>query len=704
MRESWMHVEIDRIGPTRTTSTRSPTTSQRVLRDVREAVEDWRKMHAAGRGDRRRAARRPAAARPTEEVGEAARAAAMAGRRPLHVPRLPRVRASSTTTATTYLRGRARHRARHPARRPGHVGRRSAGCRPRSRRRRASSTLLVLTKANSRSTVHRPAYLDYVGVKTFDDDGRGRRRAPLPRPVLLAPPTPRRVLRDPAAAREGQGGARARRASTPDSHAGKALHRHPRDLPARRAVPDAGRRARRRSPTRVLQRAGAPPAAAVRPPRHLRPLRLRAWSTCPATATTPRSASGSPRSCKDQLRRRVRRVHRPGQRVDDRAACTSSSAPPRGEAIRRRRRRPSSSAGWPRPPARGATTSPTRCIAEYGEERRLAAGPHATATSFPEAYKEDFPRADGGRSTSAGSRRSARRRRPDLSLYEPLDAGRGEAPAQGLPRRRAAARCPQVLPVLSSMGVEVVDERPVRARARSTRQSLDLRLRAALRTPACPTGTRELFQDAFRAVWGGDAEIDGFNALVLARRPDLAAGRRCCAPTRSTCGRAARRSARTTSRTRCAPTPTIARLLVQLFEARFDPAARRPTRRATAGDELRREQIHGALDDVASLDQDRILRSYLTLIRATLRTNYFQRGADGGPHAYMSFKLEPSADPRPARCRGRSSRSSSTRRGSRACTCASARSRAAACAGPTGATTSAPRCSAWSRRRWSRTP
>ena len=38
--------------------------------------------------------------------------------------------------------------------------------------------LCVVTKANSRSTVHRPAYLDYAGVKVFDDDGEvvGERR------------------------------------------------------------------------------------------------------------------------------------------------------------------------------------------------------------------------------------------------------------------------------------------------------------------------------------------------------------------------------------------------------------------------------------------------------------------------------------------------------------------------------------------------
>ena len=95
----------------------------------------------------------------------------------------------------------------------------------------------------------------------------------------------------------------------------------------------------------------------------------------------------------------------------------------------------------------------------------------------------------------------------------------------------------------------------------------------------------------------------------------------------------------------------ITRLLVALFEARFDPTSVDGRRRG-AGRRLRRSSRSGssrALDDVASLDHDRILRSYLTLIKATLRTNYFQpparRGRAGGPQPYMSFKLEPSAIP-----------------------------------------------------------
>jgi glutamate dehydrogenase len=57
------------------------------------------------------------------------------------------------------------------------------------------------------------------------------------------------------------------------------------------------------------------------------------------------------------------------------------------------------------------------------------------------------------------------------------------------------------------------------------------------------------------------------------------------------------------------------------------------------------EKITVLLDSVESLDQDRILRSYLTLIQATLRTSFFQRGADQRPKSYVAFKLDPQAIP-----------------------------------------------------------
>ena len=78
--------------------------------------------------------------------------------------------------------------------------------------------------------------------------------------------------------------------------------------------------------------------------------------------------------------------------------------------------------------------------------------------------------------------------------------------------------------------------------------------------------------------------------------------------------------------------------------------------------------IEEEIDAVPSLDQDRILRGFLRLIQATLRTNYFQLGADGRPKPYLSFKLDPALVP-DCRSRGPSTRSGCTRRGRRACTC-----------------------------------
>lgn len=84
------------------------------------------------------------------------------------------------------------------------------------------------------------------------------------------------------------------------------------------------------------------------------------------------------------------------------------------------------------------------------------------------------------------------------------------------------------------------------------------------------------------------------------------------------------------------------RLLVSLFEARMSPG------RQSAGTELTDgllEELDGALDQVASLDEDRILRSFLTVIKATLRTNFFQNAEDGTPHSYVSMKFDPQAIP-----------------------------------------------------------
>ncbi|GAA3310545.1 hypothetical protein GCM10020219_016450 [Nonomuraea dietziae] len=85
----------------------------------------------------------------------------------------------------------------------------------------------------------------------------------------------------------------------------------------------------------------------------------------------------------------------------------------------------------------------------------------------------------------------------------------------------------------------------------------------------------------------------------------------------------------------------LSRLLVRLFEARLDPK-RSDEVRADLSEALH-EEILGALDEVASLDEDRILRAYLEMIQATLRTNYYQVDADGRRKPYISLKVDPQA-------------------------------------------------------------
>ena len=90
--------------------------------------------------------------------------------------------------------------------------------------------------------------------------------------------------------------------------------------------------------------------------------------------------------------------------------------------------------------------------------------------------------------------------------------------------------------------------------------------------------------------------------------------------------------------------PDLAELLVNLFQTRFSPGSLSDEDRALRAKELV-TAISQKLDAVESLDQDRILRSYLNLIQATLRTSFFQRGGDGRPKSYVAFKLEPRAIP-----------------------------------------------------------
>src|SRR5262249_46588742 len=125
---------------------------------------------------------------------------------------------------------------------------------------------------------------------------------------------------------------------------------------------------------------------------------------------------------------------------------------------------------------------------------------------------------------------------------------------------------------------------------------------------------RQIFQEAFAQVWRGEAENDGFNRLVLGAAltwRELAL-RRAVAEDLRQVGSTFSQSYMEAS---LAGNARIARQLVELFNLRFDPARR-------SGDpEAKVREIEEALDSISSLDEDRILRSFLSVIQAMLRTN-----------------------------------------------------------------------------------
>ena len=480
---------------------------------------------------------------------------------------------------------------------------------------------------------------------------------------------------------------------------------HPRDLPARRAVPHAGRRARadgRGASCRPASAASCGSSSAATP--------TAATSRVPGLpAPRPlqhrRPRAVLRRSSRSSFGGESRRVHRPDERVDDRARALRGP-PAAGAARSPTSTSPTSSAGSPTRPARGATTSPPPSIAEYGEDvgARLARtlrrrrSPRPTRRTSRAAHRRARPRPARG-----GSRR---RRGIDLSLFSPLDAGRGEARLKVFRRRLAAL-------AVAGAADAVVDGRRGRRRAalrarRPRPAVVHLRVRAALRAGHCPTRCASCSRTRIRAVWDGYNEIDGFNALVLGAgltwrqatvlRAYAKYMRQGNTPVR----------AWTTSRTRCAATPTSPGCSSQLFEARFDPG-----RNGLGADAEARTARVEEIDDAHQARPRRRRQPRPRPDPALLPdphpgdpAHQLLPADDDGrrPARLHVVQARAVGDPRPAASRGRASRSSSTRRGSRACTCASARSPAVACAGRTAATTSAPRCSAWSRRRWSRTP
>ncbi|MFE1555279.1 NAD-glutamate dehydrogenase [Streptomyces sp. NPDC058734] len=644
--ESWIHVEIDR--ETDKADLKQITGDLlRVLSDVREAVEDWEKMRDAALRIAEELPNEPTAPDLREYELEEARELlrwlsddhfTFLGYREYNLVDGDAL-AAVPGTGLGILRSDPVHKGQedaHPV--SPSFNRLPADARAKAREHR----LLVLTKANSRATVHRPSYLDYVGVKKFDADGNvvGERRflglfssAAYTESVRRVPVIRRKV----SEVLEGAG-------FSPSSHDGRdllqILETYPRDELFQTPVDKL-----REIATSVLY---------LQERRRLR-LYLRQdeygrYYSALVYLPRDRFTTGVRLRLMDILKEELG-----GTSVDFTAWNTESILSrihfvvrvPQGTELplltdadveRVESRLVEAARSW----ADGFGEALT---AELGEERAAELS-RKYGTSFPEGYKADHSPRAAVADLCHLEKLSASERPFALSLYEPVGAGPGERRFK-IYREGEQVSLSAVLPVLQRLGVEVTDERPYELR-RSDRVSAwiyDFGLRMPMSTgngdAYLGDDARERFQEAFAAVWTGEAENDNFNTLVLGagltwrQAVVLRAYAKYMRQAGSTFSQdymedTLRNNVHTT------------RLLVSLFEARMSPG------RQAAGTELidaMMEELDGALDQVASLDEDRILRSFLTLIKATLRTNFFQLNGAGEQHSYVSMKFDPQAIP-----------------------------------------------------------
>ncbi|HEX8093874.1 NAD-glutamate dehydrogenase domain-containing protein, partial [Jatrophihabitans sp.] len=260
--------------------------------------------------------------------------------------------------------------------------------------------------------------------------------------------------------------------------------------------------------------------------------------------------------------------------------------------------------------------------------------------AFPEAYKEDF-----GASTAVADLRRLEAL-PDydglsFEVYTPA----ADDPADRrlkIFRTGTPLSLGRTLPLLELMGIEVLDERPYEVERTDGTSSwiYDFGLKLGEGVDFSPARSAAVIE-TLRMLWQGSVEQDGFNALVV--RAGLTWQQ---ATVLRAYAKYLRQAGTTFSQGYVEETLSqhtgIAALLVELFDARFNPECEDPSEEAVAArQESIRDQIDQALAGVSSLDQDRILRSLLSLINATLRTNYYRRDAAGAGPETFAVKLDP---------------------------------------------------------------
>ncbi len=277
---------------------------------------------------------------------------------------------------------------------------------------------------------------------------------------------------------------------------------------------------------------------------------------------------------------------------------------------------------------------------EQLREKLLASSLSIRSSSLLNRYSKVFP-------TIYRERNSPEQAMQDIALLESLDQDnpitldlKVLSPAENCSLSfkvfslNGAIPLSDALPVLENLGCRVVDDYPCQLKV-SQNSLVWFNEFHMTCTRSVSQQAIEFFKEYFLRVWMGDAENDPFNNLILLaelswRQVSLMRAY----------AKYFRQTGTSFSPYYIAETltsnPIISKRLVNLFESRFDYS---DTFDESLVMQIERD-IVSLLDDVKVLDQDRILRKYLSMITSTLRTNYFQKGADGQNHTYISLKFD----------------------------------------------------------------
>ena len=625
--ESFQHVEVDRIVDPAVLQALAAEI-ERSMRDVRVACADWLKMrHAA-----QQTARELSSSSATFTANSLNEAVAL-------LEWMEDRHFTFLGYREYRLQGRKGREVLQPITATGlgllRRGRRQPATTSRTlssdiRRQSRSRDIVLVTKANFESTVHRSGYLDYVGVKHFDAKGRliGEQRflglwtstaySSNPREIPVLRHKVAKVVEHFALA--------------PDSHDGKALQHilesFPRDELFQASVAELNRIVtgifglQERPRVRVLLRRDA----------------FRRFYSC--LVYVPREKYNT------QVRQRIEKVIREAfsalgmesqvQIAESNlariyiVARTSPSDKTRVDTDALERRVATAVRSW-------FDGFKAALLSRLDEAYALQLF-EKYAPAFPAAYTEDFQGDAAALDVSFLEAVEKEPTRLHLDIYRPA-ARRKDKFFLKIFRNQDAIPISDLLPMLENMGLKVIAERPYEldfpGGRRAWIQDLELVMQATTVTQF-EALEREI-KSAFTAVWTGRMDSDSFNQLTLSAGIPW----RIVIVMRAYC-RYLLQTGLPFSQGYIAQVlvnnAAIARALSDLFLARFNPEIPAPARQSA----LTRLDRHmkTALEEVSRSDEDRILRALWSALTATVRTNAFQTGSDGQLKEYLSFKIE----------------------------------------------------------------